>query len=99
MARCLLLERGAVVVRADLKADAGALRLRTWPQDHAVMVDRVRQIDRILVLGDKRQAENIGVIVGLLVDFGRLIGRMRNLANAYHVGYSSLKPWYVPVLM
>jgi hypothetical protein len=81
----LLLERIEIVVGADLKADARALRLRALAHDHGVMIDGRGEIDRVLVLARNREAEDLGVILDLLVDVGHLVSGVGDLLDADHV--------------
>ena len=69
---------------AELEADAHALRLRALAQHDRVMVDRIGEEGRVLVLADQRHAEDVGVIFGLLVDVGHLVAGVGDLADADH---------------
>src|SRR5262249_18754181 len=80
----LLVEIAEVVVGPDLEADAHAPRLVALAQHHRVMVDRAGEISGILVATDQREAENLGVVLELLVDVGHLIRGVRDLADPDH---------------
>ena len=49
-----------------------------------MMVDGRGEKDGVLLLGGERQSQNLGVIFGLLVEIGRLVAGMRDLADADH---------------
>ncbi len=84
MALHLPLEIVEIVVRPDLEADAHALRLVALAQHHRVMIDRVGEKGRVLVLADERHAEDVGVIFGLLLDIRHLVADVGDLADADH---------------
>ena len=85
----LALERVEVVVGAELKADAHALRLRAPAQHHAVMIDGGGKIGDVLVLLGQRQAENVGVVFDLLVEIGDVVAGVGDLLDADHASLRS----------
>src|SRR5262249_38470870 len=80
----LLVEGGEIVLRTELEADARASRLLAAPQDHGMMIVGVGEIGRVALLGDEREAENIRVVLGLLVEIGRLVAGVRYLPHSDH---------------
>jgi hypothetical protein len=52
--RSLLLERAEIIVGSDLETDRRAFRYRGAAQDDRVVVNRVGQVDRLLVLAGQR---------------------------------------------
>ena len=84
VARHLLFEIAEIGVGRDLKSDAHALRLRAVAQHHRVMVDGRGEKDGVLLLGGERQSQNLGVILALPVEIGRLVAGMGDLADADH---------------
>ena len=85
----LALERGEVVLGRDLEAQPHAFRLRSLAQHHRVMIDRRGQIDRILVLAGDGEAENLGVVFGLLVQIGHFVDGVGDLLDADHANLRS----------
>ena len=83
--RDLALEVAEIGIRRDLETEPHALRLRAAAEHHRMMVDGRGQIDRVRVLGDEVQSQNLGVVFGLLVEIGRLIHGVRDLTDADHV--------------
>src|ERR1700678_1540051 len=62
-----------------------------------MMVDRGGEVHDILLLGYKHQPEDIGVVLGLLVEIGRLIGSVADLVDADHADsplLSTLVPFW-----
>ena len=86
----LPLKRAEIVVRPDLKTEAHALRLHALSQHDRMMIDCVGEIDRILVLGDQGQPENIRVVFRLLLRVRHFIAGMSDLAHADHGTLSDL---------
>src|SRR5215471_13868602 len=84
----LLFESIEIGRRRNLKADARALRLRAFAQHDRVVIDRRGEIDGVFLLRRKRQADDLGIVFGLLREIGRLVGGMRDLADANHAGTS-----------
>jgi hypothetical protein len=81
----LLLEGVEVVVRADLEAEPHALRSAALAQHHRMMVEGRGEVGRVLFLGDKIESEDVGVVLDLPVEVGRLIGRVSDLLHADHL--------------
>ena len=81
----LALEGVEILVDADLKAEMHAFGRRAPAQDHRMMVDGVGEIDGAVLLADDGQPEDVGVIFRLLVQVGRLVAGMSDLAYADHV--------------
>jgi len=46
-----------------------------------VVIDGRGEVSGVLVLADQRQAEDVGVVFGLLCDVGQLVAGMRDLAS------------------
>ena len=84
MALHLLLERVEIVALAELKADAHAFRLRAFAQHDGVMIDGVGEKGRVLLLGGDRHAEDVAVIVGLLLDVGHFVAGVGDFFDADH---------------
>jgi hypothetical protein len=76
MRRSLLLERAEIIVGSDLETDRRAFRYRGAAQDDRVVVNRVGQVDRLLVLAGQREPQDVGVVFGLLVQIRRLVDRV-----------------------
>src|SRR5437879_4825701 len=49
-----------------------------------MMIDGVSEVDRIAILLDQGQSENVGVIFRLLLRVGRFVAGINNLAHADH---------------
>ena len=84
MALDLLLERIEIVVLAELKSDAPASGLRAFAQHHRVMIDGVGEEGRVLLLGRDRHAEDVAVIIGLLLDVGHFVAGVGDFFDADH---------------
>jgi hypothetical protein len=80
----LLLESIEIGRGRNLKADTRALCLRALAQHDGMVIDRRGEIDGVFFLRRKRQADDLGVILGLLREIGRLVGGVRDLADADH---------------
>jgi hypothetical protein len=72
-------------VRADLEAEPHALRSAALAQHHRMMVEGRGEVGRVLFLGDKIESEDVGVVLDLPVEVGRLIGRVSDLLHADHL--------------
>src|SRR5262249_9448855 len=81
----LFLECAEIVVGGDLESDPHAFRLRSLAQNHRVMVDSRGEIDGVLALFGRREAEYLGVVFGLLVDIGHFVNCVGDLLDADHV--------------
>ena len=88
MALDLLLEGIEIVALAELKADAHASGLRAFAQDHRVMIDGVGEEGRVLLLGRDRHAEDVAVIIGLLLDVGHFVAGVGDFLDADHADIS-----------
>jgi hypothetical protein len=66
------------------------LRLRPLAQHDGMMIDGRGQINGVFFLRRQRQANNLGVVFGLLRQIGRLVGSMRDLADSDHALSPSL---------
>ena len=53
-------------------------------QHHRVMIDGGGEIGRVLLLGDQVEPEDVGVVLDLLVEVGRLVGGVGDLLDADH---------------
>src|SRR4029450_2929657 len=53
-----------------------------------MVLDRVRQIDCVLLSGDQSEAENVRVVLGLLVEIRRLIAFVPSLPPSDHADSS-----------
>jgi hypothetical protein len=80
----LLLECVEIGVGRNLERESNAIRLAAAPQHHGMMIDCRRQIRRVLFLGDERQPQNVGEVLRLLIEIGRLVGGVSDLMNADH---------------
>jgi hypothetical protein len=81
----LLLERIEIVVLAELERDARAARLRAFAQHDRVVIDGVGEKDRVLLLGGDRHAEDVAVIVGLLLDVGHVVAGVSDFFDSDHM--------------
>src|SRR4029077_8310907 len=84
VARHVLLERGEVGVGRNLEAKTYALGVRSAPQHHRVMIHGGCEVHRVLFLGNERQAQDLRVILGLLVEIGRFVRGVGDLVDAGH---------------
>ena len=84
----LFLERVEIVVLAELERDARASSLRAFAQHDRVVIDGVGEKDRVLLLGRDRHAEDVAVIIGLLLDVGHVVAGVGDLFDADHAGLS-----------
>src|ERR1700675_3098174 len=50
-----------------------------------MVIDRVGEINDVLVLGGKMEPKNISVILGLFLQIGHFVAGVRDLANPDHV--------------
>src|SRR5919197_2746576 len=57
-----------------------------------MMVERRCKIHRILALIGGREADYLGVILGLLVDIGHFVDRVGNLLDANHAHLRTCQP-------
>src|SRR4029450_2755627 len=53
-----------------------------------MVLDRVRQIDCVLLSGDQSEAEDVRVVLGLLVEIRRLVACVRYLPHSDHADSS-----------
>ena len=60
------------------------LRLAAFAQHHRMMIEGRGEIGGVLLLGDQIEAEDVGVVLDLLVEIGRLIGGVGDLLDADH---------------
>src|SRR5262252_1053848 len=65
---------------------------RAAPQHHRVVLERARQIRRVLVLLDQGEAEHLAVIRDQPREVGRLVDGMGDLANVDHRMSSRYQP-------
>src|SRR5262249_23662849 len=80
----LLLEVAEVVLRSDLEAEPHALCLRSLAQHHGVVIKRRSKIHRILVLIRRRETDDLGVVLALLVDIRNFVNGVGDLLDADH---------------
>src|SRR5262249_61070580 len=67
-------------------------RLRTLAQPPRVMVEGRGEINGVLALVGRREADHLGIIFGLLVDVGHFVNGVGDLLDADHVGPPLLFP-------
>ena len=81
----LLFESIEIVSVAELESRRGAHRAcDALAQHHRMMIDRVGEKGRVLFLGRQRHAENVGVILGLLLEVGHFIAGVGDFLDADH---------------
>jgi hypothetical protein len=82
--RGLLFEAVEIVVGTKLESDSRAFRLFAPAQDHRMMVIGICHIDRVALLRNEGQPEDVRVILRLLVEIGGLIAGVRYLSHSDH---------------
>ena len=60
------------------------MRLGAMAQHHRVVIDGGGEVYCVLLLGDERQAQDLGVVLGLLVEIWRFVRRVGDLVDADH---------------
>ena len=68
----------------DLKAEPRAFGHGAVLQDDGVVLDRIRQIYRVALFGDQSEAENVRVVLGLLVQIRSFVAGVGYLPHTDH---------------
>src|SRR5262249_50208743 len=80
----LFLDGAEVLLGPDLEAEAHAFRLRPLAQNYRMVVDGRREIGGVFAFVGQRETDDLGVILGLLVDIGHFVNRVGDLFDTDH---------------